>query len=110
MEAAPCSVVGGAGWEVEEGYGGRFWLGRQKDAGRGGPRGFQPRYHARHGKPRGDPLQRWRYINLEGSFLSARDERLLCLPCEMVTRLAILRLQPGVFGRPFALAISDHGV
>src|SRR5258708_12339554 len=109
MQRAPASVEAAAGGELPERHAGDFCIARQNDASRGAARGCQPRYHARHGKPRGDPLQRRRYIDLEGSFLSARDERLLRLPCEMVTRLAILRLQPDVFALPFPLAISDHG-
>src|SRR5215831_19898648 len=67
-------------------------------------------YYARHGEPRGDPHQQGRYSHVEGLFLAARYQRVLCLQCKMVARLAILRLQYVVVRRPFALVVSDDGV
>jgi hypothetical protein len=73
-------------------------------------RRYQPRRHVRYGKPRRGPLKRRRHGDFEGLFLAARDEWVLRLPREMVPRFPILRLQHGVFGRPFALVVPDHGV
>src|SRR5262245_62305757 len=73
-------------------------------------RGCQPLRHARHGEPRGDPHQQGRYSHVEGLFLAARYQRVLCLQCKMVARLAILRLRYVVVRRPFALVVSDYGV
>ncbi len=48
--------------------------------------------------------------DLEGLFLAARRQWILCRQRKMVARLAILRLQHVVVRRPFALVISDDGI
>src|SRR5215472_10883993 len=63
-----------------------------------------------HGEPRGHPHQQGRYSHVEGLFLAARRQWVLCLQCKMVARPAILRLQYVVVRRSFALVISDDGV
>ena len=49
-------------------------------------------------------------LDFEGLFLAARRQRLLRPRREMVARLAVLRVQPGFFGRPFALVLSNDGL
>src|SRR5262249_16313264 len=48
--------------------------------------------------------------DLEGLFLAARRQWILCRQRKMVGRLAILRLQHVVVRRPLALVISDDGI
>src|SRR5262249_13203816 len=73
-------------------------------------RGCQPLCHTRHGEPRGCPRQQQRHPDLEGLFLAARRQWILCRQRKMVARLAILRLQHVVVRRPLALVISDDGI
>src|SRR5215471_16278010 len=72
-------------------------------------RGFTHRPTARSARS-SFPCMQGRYSHVEGLFLAARHQWVLCLQCKMVARLAILRLQHVVVRRPFALVVSDDGV
>jgi hypothetical protein len=109
MQRARAAVEAAAGGELPERHAGDFRIARQNDASRGAAHGCQPRYHARHGKPRRDPLERRRHIDLEGSFLSARHERLLRLQWSPDSQFFVYSLVSSGGHSPWQFPVMVYG-
>src|SRR6516162_2850851 len=64
----------------------------------------------RPGEPRRDPHRQRKYVDVEGLFLAARFQRLLCRHRKVVAGLEIFCLQHVLLGRSQPLAISHRRV